>query len=154
ERADLLVLPYGSAVPAAEWKSILSYLNHGGNLLVLGGQPLHVPVAYTNGSYSAEREQDGYAGTLGFRHTYEIPVPGDATFKWKQGYAEGSRINLQAKRFFAVEGRLDGLGYMTSPDGQLMAAPVILGSRYGGAPGRFVALDFEPVEGYWKSADG
>jgi hypothetical protein len=36
---DLLVLPYGSAVPAAAWTAIQGYLRNGGNLLTLGGQP-------------------------------------------------------------------------------------------------------------------
>src|ERR1700684_1571887 len=44
ERAELLVLPYGSSVPTDGWKAIEAYLQHGGNLLVLGGQPLRVPV--------------------------------------------------------------------------------------------------------------
>src|SRR5277367_762869 len=36
----LLVLPYGSAFPEESWPDILSFLKHGGNLLVLGGRPL------------------------------------------------------------------------------------------------------------------
>ena len=36
---DLLVLPYGSAWPEADWDAILRYLDHGGNLIVLGGKP-------------------------------------------------------------------------------------------------------------------
>ena len=36
---NLLVLPYGSAWPEAEWDSILRYLDRGGNLIVLGGKP-------------------------------------------------------------------------------------------------------------------
>ena len=44
EKTELLVLPYGSAVPTDGWKAIEAYLQHGGNLLVLGGQPLRVPV--------------------------------------------------------------------------------------------------------------
>ena len=36
---DLLVLPYGSAWPEADWDAILQYLDHGGNLLTLGGKP-------------------------------------------------------------------------------------------------------------------
>jgi Cellulase (glycosyl hydrolase family 5) len=36
---DLLVLPYGSAWPEADWDAILEYLDRGGNLIVLGGKP-------------------------------------------------------------------------------------------------------------------
>ena len=35
---DLLVLPYGSAWPEADWDAILKYLDRGGNLLALGGK--------------------------------------------------------------------------------------------------------------------
>jgi Cellulase (glycosyl hydrolase family 5) len=37
--ADLLVMPYGSAWPEAQWAAILEYLDRGGNLIVLGGRP-------------------------------------------------------------------------------------------------------------------
>ncbi|MGB9031039.1 MAG: hypothetical protein WCC27_13040, partial [Acidobacteriaceae bacterium] len=56
--ADLLVLPYGSAVPTEAWTSIDAYLRAGGNLLVLGGQPLHVPVAGHAGAFTQEAPQD------------------------------------------------------------------------------------------------
>jgi hypothetical protein len=35
----LLVMPYGSAFPEMAWPVIFSFLEHGGNLLVLGGKP-------------------------------------------------------------------------------------------------------------------
>src|SRR5205807_6146602 len=35
----LLVLPYGSAFPEASWSAIHAFLEHGGNLLVLGKRP-------------------------------------------------------------------------------------------------------------------
>src|SRR4029077_3473743 len=35
----LFVLPYGSAFPEAAWTDIKLFLQRGGNLLVLGGQP-------------------------------------------------------------------------------------------------------------------
>src|SRR5208337_591176 len=37
--AKLLVLPYGSAFPEADWEPIFQFLQRGGNLLVLGGRP-------------------------------------------------------------------------------------------------------------------
>jgi hypothetical protein len=164
--ASLLVLPYGSAVPVDAWNSITHFLDLGGNLLILGGQPLHVPVSLKDGHYLAGRPQDSYALALGLRHTYEIPVPSTATFAWKRGYAEGITPKLQAKHFFVVEGRLDGLGYMTSTDGELVAAPIVFGTHFtpgthsgthpgawGKPAGRFVALDFDPLNGFWSTPD-
>ena len=61
-QASVLVLPYGSAVPADAWKSISAYLNHGGNLVVLGGQPLQVPVS--GAAFTQSRPQDSYAESV------------------------------------------------------------------------------------------
>src|SRR5216683_1342862 len=44
EGAELLILPYGSAFPVDAWHNIQAYLQHGGSLLILGGQPLRVAV--------------------------------------------------------------------------------------------------------------
>src|SRR5262245_55061109 len=45
----LLVLPYGSAFPEETWPAIHEFLEHGGNLLVLGGRPF-TRAAYHNDS--------------------------------------------------------------------------------------------------------
>jgi len=157
---DLLVLPYGSAFPIEAWKSIERYLNAGGNLLVIGGQPLRTPVSLVNGQYRAGSPQDTYARVLGFRHTYEVPVESGAKFQWRRGYSWLPSIEIRAQRFFAVEGRLNGLGYMADSTGLLVAAPVIVADRTGGGQdsqmlgSRIVALDFDPEPGYWRSEDG
>jgi hypothetical protein len=156
EKAKLLVLPYGSAVPVAGWQAIQAYLAHGGNLLVLGGQPLRVPVTQAGATFIVSRPQDSYSRVLGFRHTYEVPVAPAARFAWKRGYAFASTPQIQAEKFFTVEGRLDGLGYMADPSGLLVAAPVIVNDYgVGRAQGsRIVCLDFQPKPGYWASVDG
>jgi hypothetical protein len=158
--ADLLVLPYGSALPVEAWKGIERYMNAGGNLLVIGGQPLRTPVTLVNGRYQAGSPQDTYARALGFRHTYEVPVERGAKFQWRAGYSWLPSIKLRAQRFFTVEGRLNGLGYMADSTGLLVAAPVIVADHAGGGPdnrmlgSRIVALDFDPEPGYWQSEDG
>jgi hypothetical protein len=157
---DLLVLPYGSGVPVAAWKSIEHYLDAGGNLLIIGGQPLRVPVMLQASHYVEGDPQDTYSRVLGFRHTYEVPVAGGAAFQWRDGYAWLPKLDIHAQRFFAVEGRLNGLGYMADSTGQLVAAPVIFSDHLGGGSenrmsgSRIVALDFDPAPGYWKSDDG
>jgi hypothetical protein len=65
-----------------------------------------------------------------------------------------STPQIRARRFFAVEGHLDGLGYMAEKDGTLTAAPVIVADHVDGAGSRIVALDFDAAPGYWQSADG
>lgn len=160
-RADLVVFPYGSAVPVDVWSTIHAYLRGGGNLLILGGQPLRVPVRFSDGKFIEGHPQDSYARELDFRHTYELPQLGTAKFAWKFGYSFLPAPEVRARRFFAVEGRLDGLGYMVNSEGIRVAAPVIVvnhtnismpsGAMLGS---RFVVLDFEPEPGYWESADG
>jgi hypothetical protein len=158
--ADLLVLPYGSALPLAAWKSIEHYLDAGGNLLVIGGQPLRVPVSLVNQRYVAAAPQHTYSRVLGFNHTYEVPVANGAVFHWRNGYSWMPALDLRARRYFAVEGHLDGLGYMTNSDGELVAAPVIVSDHAGDGPehrmvgSRIVALDFDPLPDYWESKDG
>lgn len=78
ENTELLVLPYGSAVPTDAWKSIEAYLQRGGNLLVLGGQPLRVPVKQVGADFVQGRAQDTYSRALDLRHSYEVPVAPNA----------------------------------------------------------------------------
>ena len=159
--ADLLVLPYGSAFPAADWSAILGYLQGGGNLLTLGGQPFRVPVTGSGGSLRQERPQDTYSLEIGIRHTYEIPVAQAAKFAWKPGYTFLQPTAIQGHRFFSLEGQVSGLGYMVDVDGTKAAAPVVVGERIGisrasssGPPAHMVMLDFEPNAGYWESTAG
>jgi len=158
--SDLLVLPYGSAVPVADWKAINAFLDQGGSLLILGGQPLRVPVSLVKGKYVSAEPQDTYSRALGFRHTYEVPVPPAANFQWRTGYTWLPPVQIHAQHFFTVEGRLNGLGYMADASGLLVAAPVIVADRIGRpndqhmAGSRIVALDFDPIPGFWDTPDG
>jgi hypothetical protein len=152
ERAELLVLPYGSAVPTGTWKTIDAYLQHGGNLLILGGQPLHVPVTQVGETFVQGRPQDTYARSLDLLHTYEVPVARDAHFAWRPGYGFATTPKVEAEKFFTVEGHLNGLGYMVDNTGSRVAAPVIVIDRATGT--RVVCLDFQPVAGYWESEPG
>jgi hypothetical protein len=158
---ELLVLPYGSAVPTDAWEGIHAYVKAGGNLLVLGGQPFRVPVTLDHGKFTQEQPQDSYSRELGFPHTYEIPKLGSAKFAWKLGYSFLPATEVKARRFFAVEGDVNGLGFMVNPDGDEVAAPIIVADHTDvSLPGnamlgsRYVMLDFEPEQGYWESSDG
>ncbi|MGC2402315.1 MAG: beta-galactosidase [Acidobacteriaceae bacterium] len=152
DKCELLVLPYGSAVPTDAWRAIEAYMARGGNLLILGGQPLRVPVTQAGARFVSGRAQDTYSRALDFRHSYEVPVAQDAHFAWKDGYAFEATPQVKAEKFFAVEGPLNGLGYMADPSGRLEAAPVIVMDRSSG--GRVVCLDFQPAAGFWESAEG
>ncbi len=157
---DLLVLPYGSAFPAEDWNAIRGYLRGGGNLLVLGGQPFRVPVAVAGGKFVQSPAQDTYSRELDLRHTYELPPLGATKFAWKPGYSFLPTPAVRARRFFALQGGLDGLGYMVDAGGVRLAAPVVVANHSRSwqqdpmLGARVVMLDFEPEAGYWESADG
>ena len=155
-QTDLLILPYGSTVPVEAWSAIEHYLHGGGNLLIVGGQPLQVPVVQAGEKFEQLRAQNSYAGEIGFRNTYEVPVAAGAQFEWRDGYELGAAPKIRARKFFAVEGHLDGLGHMADKEGLLVAAPVISGDHLEGpmSGSRIVALDFEAEAGYWDSDDG
>jgi hypothetical protein len=134
--AGLLVLPYGSGVPVDAWSAIQGYLRAGGNLLVLGGQPFRVPVRLVNGKFVLGAAQDSYAREFGIQHTYVAPVEGAVGFEWRDGYTFLRVPAIRAQRFFVLEGRLNGLGYMVNSEGLKTAAPVVVADRAAGGGGR------------------
>ena len=159
--AGLLVLPYGSAVPVEGWSAIQGYVRGGGNLLVLGGQPFRVPVSQVNGKFVQGVEQDSYSREFGIQHTYAAPQQGAEKFEWRTGYQFLGAAAIRAQRFFVLEGRLNGLGYIVNGEGLQTSAPVVVADRMGGGRGaaptansRAVMLAFEPAAGYWESEDG
>ena len=157
--ASVLILPYGSALPVAVWPEIERFLHGGGNLLVIGGQALHVPVTGTEAAgFTPEPPQDSYSRALGFLHTYAVPMPEPAThFAWREGYTFLPALSVQATSVFAEEGRLNGLGYLEASDDTRLAAPIIVSDHLAGEAmngSRVVALPFTAAPGYWASADG
>ena len=159
KNASLLVLPYGSAVPVAAWASIRDYLSAGGNLLLIGGQPLRVPVLGDGTkAFDQEAPQDSYSRELDFRHSYAVPLGSDANhFSWRKGYDFLPAVKVSVQTVFAEEGRLNGLGYLDGATGTHLAAPVIvsdhpLDSKMPGV--RIVAIPITPTLGYWQTSDG
>ena len=154
--AELLVLPYGSAVPADAWPAIHNYLENGGNLLVLGGRPLTIPVRGEGERFIAGLPETAYSREIGIEHTYEAPLEAGLEFGWKDATLSGG--DVRAKRVFVIEGVSRGLGYLQDSAGELVAAPVVetdFGSLEGEAEAklgsRVVMLNFEPEPGYWTS---
>jgi hypothetical protein len=129
---ELLVLPYGSAVPADAWAAVLKHLQAGGNLLILGGRPLTIPVHKGASGFVVDRPETAYSRQIGVEHTYEAPRQAGPirqstdvrpTFTWKDGTFSGG--DVQAKRVFVIEGVSYGLGYLQDSAGERVAAPVV-----------------------------
>jgi len=178
--ADLLILPYGSAVPADTWTAVVKYLQAGGNLLVLGGRALAIPVRRQGGGFVASRPEAAYARRIGIGHTYEAPLQSGLKFVWKDATLSGG--DVRAKRVFVLEGANRGLGFLENSTGARVAAPVVAadfldlegeartqpsaraappvaGASFLGLESeartqlgaRVVMLGFEPEPGYWSS---
>ena len=79
--ADLLVMPYGSAWPEAQWQPILEYLDRGGNLLVLGGRPF-TRAAFHDASGWHLCAPSVAASLELFIHDYQ-PTPGSDQLKFQ-----------------------------------------------------------------------
>jgi hypothetical protein len=167
EGADLLVLPYGSAFPADDWRSIRAYLDAGGNLLNLGGCPLFVPVRKEEGKFVQEPPQTSYSRFLGIEHRYVAPRTDKASFAWEDGYSFLHAKEIRARKVFvlgrgwSVGSYYRGLGFLLNARDEKVAAPVVAQDfTYYGAPheahlgSRCVYLNFEPEEGYWSSSSG
>lgn len=162
--ADLLVLPYGSAVPADVWKPICEYLIGGGNLLTLGGRPLFVPVTEEAGRFVAGRTQNTYSRQVGIVHSYEVPQKNWVSFAWDEGFAFPGPTDLRARKVFVAapggdRGAYRGLGFLFNANGERIAAPVVQEDYVSQSEGdlkgaRFVFLNFEPEPGYWESPAG
>ena len=148
---DLLVLPYGSAFPVEAWAAIEDYLQRGGALLVIGGQPFRVPVMTATGQPVLQDPQDRFARKLGIRHSYEAPDQNADHFAWKHGYDFLPALEISSQHNYVLEGHLNGLGYLLNGRGDPVSAPIVVADS---GRQRSVYLDFDPAAGYWNSANG
>jgi hypothetical protein len=138
----LLVLPYGSAFPEQAWPDIYSYLQRGGNLLVLGGRPFSRSVYRDSAGwhlrdYSVRFMRplmiDQYQATPGsdgldFESNPEIPAK-LPHFQWKQAFSpiiRLSSVDLYKRGGAAgsLDARLDALAWGIK-GGRKLSAPAI-----------------------------
>ena len=160
ESANLFVLPYGSAFPEEDWPAIYDFLQHGGNLLVLGGRPF-TRAAYRDGSewklrdysvrYTRPLRIDQWQETPGsdglkFESNPDISLA-LSPFPWKRGFSP--IIHLSAVDLYnrggsagSIDSNLDPLAWGTK-DGRRMSAPVIQIDqlRNGFDGGRWIFVD-------------
>jgi len=108
--AGLLVMPYGSAWPEAQWQPILEYLDRGGNLLVLGGKPftraafhdatgwhLRAPsVAQSLELFIHDYQQTPGSDQLKFEPNPDI-LPALPAFTWTRAFSPVLRLSVVDK---------------------------------------------------------
>lgn len=80
---SVLVLPHGSAFPVDAWPEMRAFFAEGGGLAVLGGAPLHEPVAFqaSTGTWARGPRQTVFAHQLLIGPAEPIATP--ATTGWK-----------------------------------------------------------------------
>jgi hypothetical protein len=155
---DLLVLPYGSAIPADAWETISHHLDHG-NLLVLGGRPFFVPVYRDGNGWRVEHPQNTYARYLGIAHSYAVPQRGSWSLQWDEDAPWFHDAALNPRHVFVnagFGGRYRGLGFLVDVHGDRLAAPVVAEDLvgHGVPPRRRVYLSFDSESAFWDSSAG
>jgi hypothetical protein len=155
---DLLVLPYGSALPADAWETIQRHLGKG-DMLVLGGRPFFVPVYRKENGWRIDYPQNTYARSLGIEHSYEAPQHGPWKIQWDEDAPWFHGSILEARRVFVNAGnggKYRGLGFLVDAQGNRLSAPVVAEDLigHGQLPRRRVYLSFDTKPEFWNSAEG
>jgi hypothetical protein len=169
---DLLVLPYGSAWPEADWDAILKYLDRGGNLMVLGGN------AFTRAAYKdangwhlraesmtqpLELFIDGFQETPGSDALAFTPnddvFPQLPAFRWKRAFSPVVRLSVV--NYDSSGGATGGADMDLTTlawgerDGHKLAAPVLVldhnANRFVG--GRWILVPCEPDADFFRDRD-
>jgi hypothetical protein len=168
---DLLVMPYGSAWPEAEWEPVLRYLDRGGNLIVLGGKPFTRAV-YEDASGWHLREASVAESLELIIHDYqETPGAGDLKFAanpdvfpalpefgWKRAFSPVVRLSVVDGDTTGGHTGYDDMDLTTlawgERDGHKRAAPVIEldhnANRFVG--GRWILVACEPDANFFTNA--
>lgn len=167
----LLVLPYGSAFPEQSWPEIFTFLQKGGNLLVLGGRPF-TRSAYRDATgwklrdYSVRFTRplmiDQYQTTPGsdglrFQTNPDLPLKLSA-FTWAHAFSPVIRLSTvdlyhRGGAAGSIDARLDPLAWGTK-NGRKLAAPAIEIDhlRNGFSGGRWVFVNAELTPDFYNAA--
>src|SRR5215469_11454557 len=170
--ARLLVLPYGSAFPEESWSAIQSFLERGGNLLVLGGMPF-TRAAYRDAQgwhlrdYSVRfirplmidqyQETPGSDG-LEFQANPEVALKMTA-FSWKRAFSPVIRLSAvdlykRGGAAGSLDARLDTIAWGVK-DGRKLSAPAIQidHDRNGFDGGRWILLNAEVGQEFFDNQE-
>jgi hypothetical protein len=155
---DLLVMPYGSAIPVEAWSVIRRHLDRG-HLLILGGRPFFVPVTRDSTGWHAERPQNSYALSLGIAQSYVVPQHGPWKLQWDEEAPWLQGGSLDPQRVFAntgFGGRYRGIGFLVDAAGNRLAAPIAAADfvDHGLPARRRVYLSFDAPGTFWNSDEG
>jgi hypothetical protein len=159
--AALLVLPYGSSFPLDQWPAIREFLEHGGNLLTLGGRPFTRPARFENDQWRLLPETYAFARKLLISDYQETPgssrlasllnkdeaASDFSLLRWQHAYSMVIRLSQQETSTRvgasgAFDSQLKTLLWGTS-GGHRVAAPIVEIDHYQNqfAGGRWVMVN-------------
>ncbi len=168
----LLVLPYGSSFPEEDWPAIYSFLQRGGNLLVLGGRPFtraayHDAAGWHLRDYSVrfirQLAIDQYQITPGsdgmeFHGNLDVPLS-LPVFSWQRAFSPIIRLSAvdlynRGGATGSIDARLDPLAWGMK-GGRRMAVPLMqidhLQNGFDG--GRWIFLSAELTPQFYGTSD-
>ena len=167
----LLVLLYGSAFPEAAWADIEPYLQHGGNLLVIGGRPFTRSAYRDSGGWHLREYSvrfaralmiDQYQSTPGsenleFQANPDLPVQ-LARFSWTSAYSPVIRLSAvdlyrRGGAAGSIDARVDSFAWGVDKNGRKLSAPAIEIDhlRNGFDGGRWIFINAELPESFYAS---
>jgi hypothetical protein len=101
----VLVWRHGSAFPADAWTDVARFLESGGSLLHLGGEPFTRPVTGAAGARQVEPRTVAYLERLRLNQSYRVPA-GGATLRPGPALGQTNRPLPSGTWAFALEPRL------------------------------------------------
>jgi hypothetical protein len=168
----LLVLPFGSAFPEANWPAIFRFLERGGNLFVLGGRPFLRPAFREGNSWRLRPERMTHAQRLFINEYQATPgsvgaesLPNDdfrhlrlPAFSWQRSFSLTVRLTDEdlyprGGSGGMVDARLDALAW-GSADGRRRSAPLVQIDHFQNnfTGGRWIFLACELAPDFFSTA--
>ncbi len=159
---QLLVLPYGSAFPEGPWTAIKQYLDHGGNLLVLGGRPFTRAAYRDHGEWHLRDYSVRFIRPLMIDQYQETPGSDGMQFQtnpemtlllrpfgWKRAFSPVIRLSAvdlyhRGGAAGSIDAHLDTFAWGVK-DGRKLSAPAIQVDHYknGFDGGRWIFVNAE-----------
>jgi len=118
-RFDLVITPYGSAIPRSAWPALRAFLGEGGNWINLGGVPCAVPVAKDGAGWRAEARQTTLHDVLGITQAFPIDIPAGVTWRAPEQHNWSQALvgHVGATRAFGLYLRLSESKHVPDEDG-------------------------------------
>src|SRR5215469_5637171 len=168
----LLVLPYGSAFPEDCWGAIKSFLDRGGNLLVLGGRPFTRAASRDSQGWHLRDYSVRFIRPLMIDQYQETPSSKDLQFQtnpeltlqipafaWKRAFSPVIRLSAvdlyqRGGAAGSIDARLDSLAWGVE-DGRKLSAPAIQidHDRNGFDGGRWILLNAEVGQEFFDNQE-